>query len=215
MRDVIAPEGPIMQFFAKVLDMVMLSIVFTITTIPVITMGCALTSLYYAVVKAVCHGEGHSIKAYFHCFKVNLKQGLILGLIFDILVILLFGNLYMVLIMDMGTVGMVFGVIFIAVLLFVLVLAAYGFPVLSRFEVKIGGLLQTSFQMSVTHGSATFRLVVMEIMLFVGMVVAFILFPPIVIIWPGLIAYAQSKVLEPVLQEYMPKGGEEHETEII
>ncbi|MDO4167041.1 MAG: DUF624 domain-containing protein [Eubacteriales bacterium] len=215
MREVIAPEGPIMQFFAKILDMAIVSVIFTITSIPVITMGCTLTSLYYAVVKAVCRGEGHIVKAYFHCFKVNLKQGLAWGIVCDILVGVLLGSLYMVFAMDLGMAGVMFGAIFVAMLIVMLVLITYGFPVLSRFEVTLGGLLQTSVQMSVTHISVTVRMVVMEGMLLWGMVAAFIMFPPLVVIWPGLITYAQTKVLEPVLQEYMPKEGGEHETEII
>lgn len=211
MRNVIAPEGPIMQFFVRILDIAIISVVFTVTCIPIITLGCALTSLYYAVVKAVYHREGHVIKAYFHCFKVNLKQGLGLGIGCDILFAVLLGNLYLVFMMDLGMVGMVFGVIFIMMLVVLFVLIAYGFPILSRFEVQWFGLLQSSIHISVTHGSATFQLVVMEIMLIIGMVAAFVFFPPLIIIWPGLLVYAQSKILEPILQEYMPEEEEKSE----
>ena len=215
MKEIIMPEGPIMQFFAKILDMAIVSILFTLSCIPIITIGCALTSLYYTAAKSIHHGEGGAVKAYCHCFIVNFKQSLGLGILCDVVAALMVGNLYLVFTMDLGYVGIVFGVIFFMISLLLLVLMSYGFPLLSRFEVKIGGLLLSSFQISVLHGSITFQLVVMEVMLLGGMAFAFITFPPLVVIWPGLIGYAQVKVLEPILQEYMQERGEKHETEIV
>lgn len=215
MKEIIAPEGPIMQFFSKTLDIAIVSILFTITCIPVITVGCALTSLYYTVVKSIYHAEGQVFKAYFHCFWKNLKQGLGLGILCDIIAGMMLGNLYLIIRMGLGNVGVVFGAVFLAILIVLFIIMSYGFPILARFEVTIGRLLQTSFQLSILHGTVTFQLLVMEIMLAASMVVAFITFPPLIIICPGLLSYAQAKVLEPVLQTYMPKGGEEHEAEII
>lgn len=215
MKEIIMPEGPIMQFFAKILDMVIVSILFTISCIPIITIGSALTSLYYTEAKSIYQGEGRAFRAYCHCFKVNFKQSLGLGILCDVVAALMVGNLYLVFTMDLGYVGIVFGVIFLMISLLLLVLMSYGFPLLSRFEVKTSGLLLSSFQISVLHGSTTFRLVVMEAMLLGGMAVAFITFPPLVVIWPGLIGYGQVKVLEPILQEYMQERGEKHETEVV
>lgn len=217
MKEIIMPEGPIMQFFAKILDMVIVSILFTLACVPVITIGCGLTSLYYTAAKSIYHGEGGTVKAFCHCFKVNFRQGLGMGILCDIIAILMAGNLYLVFTMDLGPVGIIFGVIFLVIFLLLLVLMAYGFPILSRFEVKIGGLLLSSFQISVLHASVTFQLVVMESMLLAGMGFAFITFPPLVIILPGLLGYAQTKLLEPILQEYMQEQerGEEHETEVV
>lgn len=208
MKDIIAPEGPIMQFFAKILDMVIVSILFTVTCIPVITIGCGLTSLYYTVAKSIYRGEGNTIRSYCHCFKVNIKQGLGLGILCDIVAAIMIGNLYLVVTMDLGNVGIFFGAIFLVIFLLLLVLMSYGFPLLSRFEVKTGGLLLSSFQLSILHGSVTFQLVVMETMLLAGMLFAFITFPPLVILLPGLLGYAQAKVLEPILQTYMQERGD-------
>ena len=215
MKEIIAPEGPIMQFFAKILDMVIVSILFTLTCIPVITIGCGLTSLYYTAVKSIYQGEGGVVKAYCHCLKVNFRQSLGIGMLCDVIAVLMLGNLYLVFTMELGSVGIIFGAFFLVIFLLLLVLMSYGFPILSRFEVNIGGLLLSSFQISVLHGFITFQLVVMEAMLLAGMVFAFITFPPLVIILPGLLGYAQTKLLEPILQEYMQERGEKHETEVV
>ncbi len=202
MKDIIAPEGSVMQFFAKILDMAIVSILFSVTCVPVITIGCALTSLYGAVARSIYQGEGGVVRAYFHCFRVNFKQGLGLGLLCGVVAALMLGNLYFVFTMDLGIVGMVFGACFLAVMVLLVIFMSYGFPILSRFEMKMGRLILSSFQMSLLHGSATFQLAVMETMLLAGMLFAFITFPPLVVILPGLLVYAQTKVLEPILQAY-------------
>lgn len=216
MRETIAPEGPVMQFFARILDLAIVSILFTITCIPIVTVGCALTSLYYTVVKSVCHAEGQVLKSYFHCFRYNLKQSLGLGILCEVIAGVMIGNLYLIIRMDLGNAGILFGTLFLVILIVLFIMMSYGFPILARFEMTVWSLLQASCQLSVMHGKVTFQLLVMEIMLALSMLAAFITFPPLVILCPGVLSYAQAKVLEPVFERYMPKGGEqEHEAEII
>lgn len=214
MREVIAPEGPIMQFFARILDLAVISIVFVVSCIPVITIGCALTSLYYTIVKSIVHQEGHIIKNYFHGFRMNLKQGLILGMICDLLLAVLIGNLIVIVLFDLGNIGIAFGAVFVAILLVIFVMMAYCFPILARFEVTLSGLLQTGFQLVLQYGKVSFQLLVMEILLFLGIAAGLFFMPVLLIFWPGMMIYAQSKLLEPILMQYMQKE-EEHETEII
>lgn len=214
MKEVIAPEGPIMQFFARIWDLVVISIVFVVSCIPVITIGCALTALYYTIVKSIVHQEGHLVRNYFRGFRMNLKQGLILGIICDVLLAVLGGNLAVIVLLGLGNIGVIFGAIFVAILLVALVMMAYCFPILARFEVTLIGLLQTGFQLTLQYAKISFQLLVMEIMLFLGIAAGLFFMPVLLIFWPGMIVYAQSKLLEPILMQYMQKE-EEHETEIV
>lgn len=214
MRDVIAPEGPIMQFFARILDLVVISMVFMVTCIPVVTIGCALTSLYYTIVKSIVHEEGHIVRNYFRGFRMNWRQGLILGMICDVLLAVFIGNLAVIVLLGLGNIGIIFGAIFIAILLVIFVMMAYCFPILARFEVTLSGLLQTGFKLALQYGKVSFQLLVMEILLFLGIAFGLFSMPVLLIFLPGMIIYAQSKLLEPILMQYMQKE-EEHETEII
>lgn len=208
------PEGPIMQFFVRVLDLVVISMIFVVSCIPVVTLGCALTSLYYTIVKSIVRQEGHIIRNYFRGFRMNWKQGLILGILCDLLLAVLIGNLAVLLLMGLDNIGIVFGAVFLGILLMVLAMMAYCFPILSRFEVSLPGLLQTGFQLALKYGKVSFQLLVMELMLFLGIAAGLFFMPVLLIFWPGMIIYAQSKLLEPILMQYMQKE-EEHETEII
>ncbi len=214
MREVIAPEGPIMQFFAKILDLVVISIIFVVSCIPVFTIGCALTALYYTLVKSIVHQEGHIVRHYFRGFRMNFKQALFLGVICDVLLAVLIGNLAVIAMLGLGNVEIAFGAVFIAMLLVIFVMMAYCFPILARFEVTYSGLLQTGFQLVLQYGRVSFQMLVMEIMLFLGIAAGLLFMPVLLIFWPGMVVYAQSKLLEPILMQYMQKE-EEHETEII
>ena len=81
MKELFSPEGPIMGFFSKTLDVIIISLVFTLTCLPVVTIGCSLTALYYALEKSVHRDGGRIIRQYFHSFKQNLKMGLVAGVI--------------------------------------------------------------------------------------------------------------------------------------
>lgn len=203
-----------MQFFVRILDLVVISMVFMITCIPVVTIGCALTSLYYTIVKSIVHEEGHIIRNYFHGFYMNWKQGLVLGIICDVLLAVFIGNLAVIILLGLGNIGIIFGAIFIAILLLVFVMMAYCFPILARFEVTLSGLLQTGFQLLLQYGKVSFQVLVMEMLLFLGIAAGLFSMPVLLIFLPGMIIYAQSKLLEPILMQYMQKE-EEHETEII
>ena len=69
------------RFMGKFFDAAVLSIVFTLCCIPVITIGPATTALYYATVKSVRRDRSYPIKEFFHSFKRDFRQSFIMELI--------------------------------------------------------------------------------------------------------------------------------------
>ncbi len=74
-------EHPFIFYFAKFTDLLILSVIYIITCLPLVTIGVASTSLYYTVVKVIRRNRSTVIKEYFSCFKLNFKQGLTVGMI--------------------------------------------------------------------------------------------------------------------------------------
>lgn len=60
--------------FNKLADMVMISALWGILSLPVITMGASTSALYYAVVKAVREDKAYAAASFWSAFKTNLKQ---------------------------------------------------------------------------------------------------------------------------------------------
>lgn len=203
-----------MQFFAKLWDIILLSIMFSICCIPIVTLGVSLSALYYTIVKAVLPGEGQTVRTFFRGLRQNFGKGLALGVLFEVVLAIVLFSLYVVIINDMGIIGMLFGAVFLALLLIVFTTMAYAFPLLGRFENTVVGTLVNGFFIALEHWRETVAMLILQIVLLASLVsVPFI--PFVVLIVPGLIVWMQAKMLEPVLVSYMQEGEDENETETV
>ncbi|HAR12026.1 MAG TPA: ABC transporter substrate-binding protein [Ruminococcaceae bacterium] len=67
-------ENPIWKFIGNLADFFLLSCLWYLCCLPVVTAGAATTALYYVTLKMARGQEGQLIPAFFHSFKQNLKQ---------------------------------------------------------------------------------------------------------------------------------------------
>ncbi|MBQ8913715.1 MAG: YesL family protein, partial [Lachnospiraceae bacterium] len=74
-------DSMFMRLLNRVGDVFILSIVFSLCCVPIVTIGPALTALYYTAMKGITVGEGYVAKYFFKSFKQNLKQGILIFLI--------------------------------------------------------------------------------------------------------------------------------------
>ena len=68
-------EGGLMRSISKFTDCICLSIMFLLCCIPVITIGTALSSLYYAIYKVVRHDRGYIFQEYVSAFGQGPASG--------------------------------------------------------------------------------------------------------------------------------------------
>ena len=67
-------ENPIWKFIGNLADFFLLSCLWYLCCLPVVTAGAATTALYYVTLKMARGQEGQLIPAFLHSFKQNLKQ---------------------------------------------------------------------------------------------------------------------------------------------
>ena len=144
----------------------------------------------------------------------NARQGLPLGILFEIIIAVLTYSLIVILHNDMGALGVFFGVVFVMLFMIVLVVMAYAFPMSARFENTIGEIVANSAFMALEHWKETTSLLILQAAFLVGMILI-VYIPPIILILPGAIMWMQAKLLEPVFDSYLKEGGANHETETI
>lgn len=77
-------NSPVVQFLAKVWDLIVLNILTVILSLPIVTIGAAHAALHYAVDKLFTE-EGTLLKNYFHAFKSNFKQATVCWLLLAVL----------------------------------------------------------------------------------------------------------------------------------
>lgn len=74
-------DSPLMSFLEKVGHIMLLNWLMLICCIPIVTIGPAVTAVYWVTLKMVRNEEGGLVQDFFHSFRVNLKQGIVVGLI--------------------------------------------------------------------------------------------------------------------------------------
>lgn len=58
----------------KIADMVIVSVLWLVCSLPVITAGASTSALYHAVIKAVREDKSYAASSFWDAFKMNLKQ---------------------------------------------------------------------------------------------------------------------------------------------
>lgn len=191
----------------KIVDIIILSVVWLILCIPVITIGPATTALYYTTVKVIRRERGYLLREFFRSFKENLKNGVISGVIITAIIIMLLFNRNFALRLEDNT-GFILLSAYNAMLFLIFCITVYLFPVLSRFRMGVKQLFKTSFFMSMKHLPTTLLLVV--IVAFFGL--GTYILPIAVFISPAICFLLCSFLLERVFKKYMPEKTEDAET---
>lgn len=201
-------DSPIMRFMTKVADIMILNLLFIVTSFPLFTIGASLTALYYVALKLVRDEEGGIVRNYFHAFRQNFRQGTILWLCTVAVVAVLITDLLILARIDspfaaaMNTSVLIIGVVLLMIL-------QYLFPLVAKFDAGILQTLKNACLMAIAHLPKT----VLMTAFVAGC--AFITFyngytlPVAAIIWTfigfGLVAFGNSSILVKIFDIYISK----------
>jgi uncharacterized membrane protein YesL len=204
-------ESKPVLYLSKFVDIVVLNILFVICCIPVFTAGAAWTAMYYACVKAVRMDCGKIITDFFHSFRMNFKTATAVWLLYLVLFSGLVAVTYLLLVTGSGGVYAMLVGLFMALLLFLIAMMLYSFPILSRFTVRSISLLKNAVLVSVKHGGETICMLVLTLALATLVVMGWKFFPLLLLIMPGVYTLMLSMIMEKVLAQYIDKSvvGEE------
>ena len=191
----------------KFVDMIIISLIWLILCIPVVTIGPATTSLYYAVVKVIRRERGYLVREFFHSFKTNFKTGLIAGIILTVLFAVLVFDRKFATTMT-GNQGFILLSVFNAMIFLLICITLYLFPLLSRFTMGIKQLFKTAVFMAMKHLPTTILLII----IFAAISLGTYIMPIAILISPALCILLESFLLERVFKKYMPEKSEEAES---
>lgn len=199
-------DSPVFNIADQIADLLVAGFLWLLFSAPIITIGPASAALYYTVVKVVRKKRETVTKSFIHAFCLNLKQGIGLTFLYLIYgaVLVIFINFVRCGELEMSPYLIVLaGIIVAAPFLFTL---PYIFPVLSRFQFKVSGLIQYALHMSIGHFMITGVLLIS--LLAVGFFIC--LFPFFLAILPGIYTYGASFLIERVLREYLKTEREKY-----
>lgn len=79
-------EGPLFRFLNQISNYIILSILFILTSLPIVTLGASLFSLYSVVKESNHDAYISTFKNYFKAFFENLRKNVVITLFFIILI---------------------------------------------------------------------------------------------------------------------------------
>ena len=201
-------DNPVWRFIGKLGDLILLNLLWTVCSIPVITIGASTTAVYYVTLKMVRDENDSTVRSFFHSFKDNFKQataiwavGLILA--FDIWFFVtgqapvpgIAGNL-----MTAISGGMAILYLFTYI---------YVFPIQARFYNPVKYTIRNAFIMSIRHLFQTVGIVCMDILIVIGAIASLFYMPQIfalfILFGMPLMAFANSYLFVPIFKRYSPK----------
>lgn len=198
------PENAFFRWCDRILDTVVLSLLWVFCCLPVITIGPATAALYYTVAKCLRRGEAHPYQNFFQCFRTNFKVGALSTLVCLAAAYLL--QWACAILFQLTAAGDMLVPLAAACVVFLALpcagIACYLFPALSRFTFSVGGLFSTSLRLACRHFPSTAALIVLN-----GVSVTLCLrwWTPVLVL-PSLTMLLSSFLLERIFQKYTPEA---------
>ena len=79
-------DSGIFRFLSATADLIVLNLLFIFCSLPILTIGPALTAMHYVTLRMVRNEESHIVKDFFRSFRQNISQGIIIHIIFSCVV---------------------------------------------------------------------------------------------------------------------------------
>ncbi|MFI3200827.1 MAG: YesL family protein [Eubacteriales bacterium] len=154
-------DTPYGRFACLLFDLILLNILFVICSIPIVTIGASLTSLYYTFYQRT-KGENSMIKTFFTAFRCNFLQSTLLWIVALTIGGLLVCNFV---IASSFSTYQTLAIRFLMIPTFLYcAILSYAFPLLSTFEHTLKQLLLNSIFMSIAHFPRTILLVLTNLL---------------------------------------------------
>ena len=204
-------DNPFWSTINKIIDLVCLSLLWALCCLPVVTAGSACAALYYAVVKAVRRQRSYSGKEFWRAFRINLKKGSLIHLVWLILGLMMLTSdvpMLLALLVEGRNQNIPFSLLLALKILFLLGIFCWIYPLLSRYEERVWKLGEAALYLMLRYFPRTllaiFLLTLALVMLWIE--------PLLLVIVPGVAALSLSFLLEPILCQICkerPREGED------
>ena len=191
-------DNPVWRFIGNLADVFIVSVLWIVCSLPVVTIGASTTAMYYVALKLASNQEGYTVRSFFKSFRENFKQATCIWIPTALVGIVLYLDVIWCL-----TSGTSLGrSMIIAALIFCLIYILFVFmifPLLARCENTVSALVKMGFALCIRNGILLFSAVVITAVIFyIALFQVWIL----VIIAPGLSAFLNSYIINRIFEKY-------------
>ncbi|MCL2839147.1 MAG: galactose-1-epimerase [Defluviitaleaceae bacterium] len=200
MREFFSLDGAFNKYGGFVADMIILSLMWILFSIPIITIGAATTAMFFVSTRRISNREGYITGDFWASFKANFKRATLLWLMILAIGGVLVFNLRHIDIVGDGIVRIIMPaqVVFLIALTFMTI---YIFPITARFDMSFGQTLKSAFFMANRH----FLTSIICAALILAAIFGSLLMPPVFFIAPGVYAMLTSFMFMRIFKKYRPE----------
>ena len=204
-RKIFGLDNNFMRTATKIFDLMFLNVLFVASCLPIVTIGPAIVSLYQMTSKLREGIAIHIGKEYFQAMKVNVKQGILLGLLSSFAGISLFLNARIFASIQ-HPITTTLQIVTYGIGLIVFFVSLYAFQISAKFTSTCFQVIKNAFLLSFLHFKETFFL-----FLTVGPVIFLLIYSQFtmlltmsILLFIGFstIAFIQTIILNPVFEKY-------------
>lgn len=200
------PDNFLWRWCGKLADFVVLSCLWLLCCLPIVTVIPSCIALYDACAHCVYGKESGTYRRFFRTFKNELRQGILMTLVWALIAFILNAGYQILCQMAAENSGLqMFSIVYFCTLMIPLGIACWAIALESRFTYTFAGLHKNALIFTFAHLPQTVAIVI----LFVLALNVCINIIPLVMFIPGLMVYLQTFFTERVLKRYMPEDEEE------
>lgn len=200
-----------MSALGKLADMFLISVLWLLCCLPVITIIPSTIAMYYVTVKVVRRDAGYVFQDFFRGFSQNWKQGVLLELIYFVIGVLLYLAYHFSQAAGLTSIiGKCYYAFCLMMILFIACVTAYLLPVISRFRLS----LFSAFRLALSFSFGNLVTLIPLLLTLAAGVAAVYIFPPAILILPPAYCFLLSYSVEKVLIRYI-RNNLEHPEEHI
>lgn len=153
----ITTDNPFFEFMGNIGDWILLNLLFVLTSIPIITVGMSLTSLYRIVLRRMRGENNYVVREYFKVCKEEWKKSTVMWSFFLLAAVLLQFDL-----MYMKYMWKWFSIAIWVIVIIVGSVFSYAFPLQARLENRIKNTLINALVLSVKYFPYTVCIVLLN-----------------------------------------------------
>ncbi len=195
-------DSKILRALSKLGDIILVSLLWLLFSIPIFTIGPSTTALYYTCVKVIRYDRNYVWQSFWKSFKENFGNATILWLVMVTVYAILGINIWVTFHLFGKTAGLLLRYVYVLMIMICVLSGIYIFPVQSRFVMGKGQILKLSILMGMRHLPFSVGIVLIAA---IAILVVYLV-TPFIIVMPAATTLFISVFMERVLKKYMPEA---------
>lgn len=218
MGGIFSLDGPLMRALGRIADMILLSVLWIVCSIPFVTIGASTTALYTMTLGMVRGEDGKLSAGFLKAFKENFKQATVIHLILTVLAVFFCVYFQIVSVLP-GQMKQIFRVVTVLFCFIWLMEMLFVYPVQARFENTLGKTMKNAWLIAASHVPVLLGVIVISALpvwtLLLNTTFFFRMLPLWIFLAPGLIAWLNSFLFQRCFRRYIPEEDENQMAEEV